>query len=72
MSATSNVPAVLEPLNVTGPSGATYTIEPLRFFTGMTRVQMVDAYLHALVETGDRTDVDALLDARNLFAAETE
>ena len=63
-------PSQLIALEIVGPSGTQYPIEPLRFFTGMTRVQMVDAHLHALVETGDKQDVDALLDARNEYAGE--
>lgn len=55
-------------------AGATrdYVIEPLRFLTGISRVEMVDKHLARLAESKTRSpaDVDALLDARALYLLE--
>lgn len=60
--------ARVEPLQVDGPSGTTYPIEPAATAYGVTRTQVVDLYLQMIVESGlHREDVDALLDARNAF-----
>lgn len=57
-------------------AGATrdYVIEPLRFLTGLSRVQMVDKQLARLAGSKARSqaDVDALLDARARYAQEDE
>jgi len=53
-------------------TGVNFLIEPLRHKLGLTRVEMVDEHLRGLVggQVPRRPgDVDALLDARSLFAA---
>lgn len=48
-----------------------YVIEPARFRLGLSRVEMVDDHLAALVrnERGHGADADALLEARHVFTA---
>ncbi len=49
-----------------------YVIEPIRYALGLSRVGMVDDHLGALAREGRATspDVDPLLEARQVFAAE--
>lgn len=49
-----------------------YVIEPIRFALGLSRIEMVDDHLAALIQAGRSTspDIDHLLDARARFAVE--